>query len=308
MRNNFALIFFLQFNFLGIWAQVAVDTFDYKEILNLSYLSPKEVVVDSLQRLNLVLPTGVKNPPLLIWIGGGAWSFVDRHVEMKFARKMAREGIAVASVGHQLSKGSFSSKAKEDGIKHPAHIKDVAAAFKWLLDHAQQYGYDQNNIFVSGFSSGGHLAALLGMDKTYLTAHGLGFEHVKGIIPVAGAYDINHYYSVFLNHNDPEVQKMANTHVKDVFGDTEEDFRAASPTTYLDNLELPMLLISEGGLFNYTKVFEEKIWASQYRKCQIFHVLNLDHAGLWNDISNTEDSQTRKVMVDFVKRQARSGS
>lgn len=285
-------------------AQVKKDTFAYQEILNLSYLAPEDVVIDSLQQLNLVLPKGVEQPPLMLWIGGGAWSFVNRHMEMNLARQFAKEGIAVASVGHRLSKGSFSPNAKKEGVKHPTHIQDVAAAFKWLREQADTYGYDKDNIFVSGFSSGGHLAALLAMDGRYLAQHKLSPADIKGIIPVAGAYDINDYYSVFLNHEDPNTRTMADTHVKDVFGDTEADFTDASPTTYMDQLDRPMLLISEGALYNYTNVFEEKIWDSEYRDCQILHVFNFGHAGLWRDLSNAPNSQTRNAMVDFIWRHA----
>ena len=300
MKRLFLLLF--TFWYGQIYGQVAADTLGYREISDISYLAPEDVVTDSLQRLNLVLPEGVSQPPLLVWIGGGAWSFVDRHVEMNLARKFAREGIAVAAVGHQLSKGLFRDSTRTQGVQHPAHIKDIAAAFRWLYDHADEYGYSQENLFVGGFSSGGHLAALLAMDDRYLAAHGLTTQEIKGIIPIAGAYDINHYQSVFLNNENPQTRKLADTHVKDVFGSTEADFIAASPTTYMDKLDVPMLLISERGSYDYTKLFEEKIRESGYQGCQILHVFNFGHAALWRDISNSPDSQTRRMMIDFIWR------
>ncbi|MCI4670070.1 MAG: alpha/beta hydrolase [Bacteroidia bacterium] len=281
------------------------DSLKIEEFPNLRYLSAEDVVVDSLQRLNLLIPKGVNNPPLLVWIGGGAWSFVNRHQEMALARKFAQNGIAVASVGHRLSKGSFADTTRKSGVQHPEHIKDVAAAFKWLYEQAGKYGYDQKNMFVSGFSSGAHLAALLGMDPSYLKKHGLKTTDIKAIIPVAGTYDIVDYYSVFKNHETKRYQKMAETHVMDVFGETENDFIQASPATYLDKLKIPMLLISEGGLFNYTKLFEEKIWESEYRQCQILHLLNFSHGGLWTDMSYAENSQARNAMTDFIHRESK---
>ncbi len=286
-------------------AQAPLDTFRYRELVDLPYLPPEEVAVDSLQRLNLVLPEEADTPPLLLWIGGGAWSFVNRHMEMPLARQFARQGIAVASVGHRLSKGTFSDPTRKEGVQHPTHVQDIAAAFKWLYDHADEYGYDRANIFVSGFSSGGHLAALLGMDSRYLAQQGLEVSDIKALLPVAGAYDISKYHAVFANHENPEIRPMADTHVKDVFGDTEADFVDASPTTYVDQLALPMLVISEGDLYEYTNVFEEAIWASEFRNCQFLHIFNLGHSGLWKDISNAPDSQARRAMVDFIKRHAK---
>lgn len=288
----------------SLHAQSPADTFTYKEIPDIPYLAPEDIVTDSLQCLNLVLPEGVEQAPLLLWVGGGAWSFVDRHVEMNLARKFAREGIAVASVGHRLSRGLFRDSTRAHGVQHPAHIKDIAAAFKWLYDHAEEYGYSQENLFVGGFSSGGQLSALLAMDGRYLAAHGLTAKHIKAIIPVAGAYDINHYHSVFLNSENPQTRALADTHVKDVFGSTEAGFTDASPTTYMDQLDSPMLLISERGSYDYTKIFEEKLRESAYQDCQVLHVFNFGHAALWRDMSNAPDSQARRVMIDFIRRNA----
>ena len=305
--NKILPIFFLIFAHLAC-AQEKVDTFSYTEHLNVSYLEPDEVKVDSLQKLNLVLPKGVEKPPLLIWIGGGAWSYVNRHVEMNLARKFAREGIAVASIGHRLSRGLFSSQPHPTGVKHPEHVKDLAAAFKWLYDHAETYGYNPNNLFVGGFSSGAHLSALLATDKRYLAAHGLSLKHIKAILPIAGAYDINHYYHHFAEHEQENVREMADTHVKDVFGDSEEDFIDASPSNYLENLSIPMLLVSDNGLFFYTKVFEEQLRNTEYRNCQIVHVFDFNHSELWKDISNAPNSQTRNIMLDFIRRHSGSNS
>lgn len=295
-------VFLLVFAFSRCDAQPEpISSEGLQETLNLAYLSPEDTETDSLQRLNLVLPQNVEKPPLLLWIGGGAWSFVNRHQEMDLARQFACKGIAVASVGHRLSKGAFANAGRDYGVKHPAHIKDIAAAFSWLKEKASEYGYNGERIFVGGFSSGAHLAALLASDKQYLQEHDLELTDIRGIIPVAGAYDIADYYSVFANNDDPDTRLMADTHVKDVFGE-EKDFKGASPSAYIDNLTIPMLLISEGALFNYTKLYEEKLWESDYRQCQILHVFDKDHGGLWRDISHGENSFTRNVIVDFILR------
>ena len=280
----------------------SVSSEGLKEIMNLAYLSPEDTQVDSLQRLNLVLPEEAENPPLLLWVGGGAWSFVNRHMEMDLARQFAHQGVAVASVGHRLSRGAFSPGAHPEGIQHPAHIEDVAAAFHWLKQQASTYGYDAERIFVGGFSSGGHLAALLGSDPKYLAVHGYATTDIKAIIPVAGAYDIADYHSVFKNNEDAAVQEMAQTHVEDVFGPP-SGFEEASPISYIEQLSIPMLLISEGALYNYTNLYEEALWESEYRNCQILHVFDKDHAGLWRDLSHAEESFTREVMLNFIRQQ-----
>ena len=270
------------------------------EILNISYTTDSHFEPDSLQQLNLLIPKKTEAPPLLLWIGGGAWSFVDRHMEMDLCKKLAASGIAVASVGHRLSRGSFSEKRKRHGVQHPEHIKDIAMAFNWLKKNASKYGYDPKNIFVGGYSSGAHLSALLGMDASYLNAHGLELSDIKGILPVSGAFDIQDYYQVFYHHENAATRAMAETHVKDVFGE-EEHFFAASPISYIDELKLPMLLISDNALDNYTKLFESKLKEKGYTDFEVYYETTMDHGQLWRALSNDKHNTVRDKMISFIR-------
>jgi dipeptidyl aminopeptidase/acylaminoacyl peptidase len=245
------------------------------------------------------LPEGVDNPPLFIWIGGGAWAFVNRHQEMEFARKMAAEGIAVASIGHRLSPGLWRDSTRSEGIQHPEHIKDVAKAFSWLYDKASKYGYDRDRIFIGGFSSGAHLATLLSMDTRYLESVGLKQENIKGFIPVSGGYDIVSYYEVFVNGPNPAMAKL---HVQAVFGETEEDLIDASPITYLENMKVPMLMFSENMTYNYTKIFEDALRETEFRDFEVIHVHKLGHADLWRNLSFEDESPYRDRIVEFILR------
>ncbi|MEL7532485.1 MAG: alpha/beta hydrolase [Bacteroidota bacterium] len=270
----------------------------HRLIKNLAYLPAKGISVDSLQRLNLVLPEVEGKTPLLVWIGGGAWSFVDRHKEMDLAQQFAAKGIAVASVGHRLSSAVWADSSRTEGVQHPTHIQDLAAAFKWLYDQADTYNWDREQIFVGGFSSGAHLAALLSLDGRYLAAHGLGLDAIKGVIPVAGTYDVAHYHAAFANSETRSA--LADTHVKAVFGETEADFRAASPTTYLENMSVPMLLISENNTYNYTRVLEEALEKASFKDYQVIHVREFGHRDLWQNLSFEPDSPYRQAMLDFI--------
>ena len=112
----------------ALLVQVALGQSALTEHHDLLYVPTDAVEADSVQRLNLVLPTDVEQPPLLLWIGGGAWSYVNRAMEMDIARRMAAEGMAVASVGHRLSAAVWQNPALDEGVQHPAHIEDIASA------------------------------------------------------------------------------------------------------------------------------------------------------------------------------------
>ncbi|QHT70350.1 alpha/beta hydrolase [Rhodocytophaga rosea] len=269
------------------------------EIRDLSYVIGK-TDTSGKRKLNLVLPKAQKDAPLLIWIGGGAWSYVDRNQEMELCKKIAKEGIAVASVGHSLSPATWKDPKYNTGIQHPEHIKDVAMAFKWLYDHAAEYGYSPSNIFVGGFSSGGHLAALLSMDERYLKNYGLSASNIRGILPIGGTYDIAHYYQI-LSASD---KKLADSHVKGVFGSTEQEWLDASPTHYMQHLRVPMLLISESNTYPYATFFEEKIRQSGFKKMEVHHFQEMTHGGLWKHMSFQDQSKYRDVLIQFIQSQA----
>ncbi len=270
---------------------------EIKEINDILYVDADLVENDSLQRLNLVLPAQVDSFPLLVWIGGGAWSYVNRNMEMNIANRFAEEGIAVASVGHRLSSAVWKDSTLNEGVQHPKHIEDVAAAFAWLYEHASDYGYDTSKVFLGGFSSGGHLAALLSMDEQYLAKWGLPLDKIKGVIPIGGTYDVSNYYDVFLNGSR---SALAESHVKAVFGDTESNFEAASPTTYVEEMSVPMLLISENNTFNYTKIFEDKIRETDFRDFQVLHIHKIGHGDLWRNLAQ-EQSIYRSFIIDFIR-------
>ncbi|XLS28643.1 alpha/beta hydrolase [Flavobacteriaceae bacterium M23B6Z8] len=270
----------------------------FKEITNIGYIA-ETAEKDSLQQLNLVLPDAQTKVPLLIWIGGGAWSYGDRHQEMALARKLAAHGIAVASVGHRMSPATWRDSTMNTGVQHPEHIKDIAATTRWLYDHATNYNYSIEAFFIGGYSSGAHLAALLDLDKQYLHAEGLPKDLFKGIIPVSGTYDIVDYHRAMANGSRPE---LAQLHVEAVFGEGESVFKEASPVQYLENLKTPILLISDTNIYNYTRLFEDRIRETDFRNMQSVYVHHLSHGELWKEMSFADKSVYRELIVDFINK------
>lgn len=297
--NKIIIIFFPIFCFCSnlsfCQTNEGYELIEHKEI---DY-KPKEIISeDTLQRLNLVIPTKNEKIPLLIWIGGGAWSYGDKNQEMDLARKFAAQGIAVACIGHRLSPATWRDSNLHKGIQHPKHIQDVASSIKWLYENADKYGYDRDRFFIGGYSSGGHLSALISLDSTYLNQVGLSHKIFKGIIPISGTYDIIDYHNVLLNSGRPELAKL---HVEAVFGKGIENFRQASPVAYLYNLSIPLLLISDNNMYNYSKLFEEKVRKTEFRNMQVVYSYDLSHGGLWRNLSFDENSIYRQIIINFIR-------
>ncbi|MDR0436031.1 MAG: alpha/beta hydrolase [Propionibacteriaceae bacterium] len=112
---------------------------------------------DPLQRFDLYLPNEAllgRPYPLLVVIHGGGFTHMDKADWHLYPGFFALEaGFAVASVNYRLA-----PKAK-----FPQPVKDVAAAVRFLADHAWQYNLDVNNFFLMGTSAGGSLALLTGL-------------------------------------------------------------------------------------------------------------------------------------------------
>ncbi len=265
-----------------------------QEWLNIPYDS--STYDDTLRQLNLVLPKEKKSCPLMVWIGGGAWSYVDRHQEMELARRFAEQGIGVAVVGHRLSNALWRDSTLEVGLQHPVHIRDVAQALRWIVTHAAEYQFNPKQIFVGGFSSGAHLSALLVSNLRYLQGADLDSKSIRGILPISGTFDIYDYHRVFREGNRPE---MAETHVEAIFGDS-TNFADASPVYFLNNLKVPICLISDGALTNYTKLFENRLREINYPDLEVYYADHLGHADLWRNISHDSSSKYRKYMIDFI--------
>lgn len=101
--------------------------------------------------LDLYLPEGIKNPPLVVWIHGGGWRAGSR--KRLHLQGLANHGYAMASISYR-----FTEKAI-----FPAQIHDCKAAIRWLRANAKRLGYNADWIAVAGSSAGGHLALLIGV-------------------------------------------------------------------------------------------------------------------------------------------------
>ncbi|MBI3726120.1 alpha/beta hydrolase [bacterium] len=128
--------------------------------------------------LDLYVPKGDGPFPVLAWVHGGAWKMGDKALFRHVGHAFAKEGILTAIVGYRLS----------PGVKHPEHVRDVARALAWLKKHAKEHQGDQDALFVSGQSSGGHLSALVALDPTYLKEQGLELSAIRGAIPMSGPF------------------------------------------------------------------------------------------------------------------------
>jgi acetyl esterase/lipase len=102
------------------------------------------------QKLDLYLPPGRRNPPIMVLIHGGAWLGGDKAMEAPGL--WLKEGYAVACVNYRLLPGTG----------FPGQLEDCKAAVRWLRKNASRYDFDKTRVGAAGESAGGYFTAMLG--------------------------------------------------------------------------------------------------------------------------------------------------
>lgn len=152
--------------------------------------------------LDIYLPEGRKNFPVVVFVHGGAWTVGDKHLFGLYGgvgEFLASQGIGAVLPNYRLS----------PRVKHPEHVRDVAKAVAWTRNHIAEYGGDPHQMFLAGHSAGAHLVSLLATDEQYLDAEGLRPSDIRGVIAVSGVYRIRDgAVSVTLGGQQPEAFRM----------------------------------------------------------------------------------------------------
>lgn len=175
------------------------------------------------QTLDLTVPTAnmpgtLSNPPLVIFVHGGAW--VEGDKSQNAAISLVDHGFAVASINYR-----FSSEAK-----FPAQIDDCRAALKFLRDNAEKYHFNKDRIGLFGNSAGGHLVCLLGLtDRVQAVCDWNGVTDFKTVLKQRVQTD--------------EIDKLVIQLLGGLPDDVPDAAAKASPITFVSKDAPPFLII-----------------------------------------------------------------
>lgn len=176
------------------------------------------------QTLDVYLPAGTGNAPLVVMVHGGAWRTGDKAMSRVVDNKVARwlpRGIGFVSVNYRLLPAT--------GVAQQA--EDVAAALAFVQRQAPGWGADPRDIVLMGHSAGAHLVALLGADPAPVTAAG-GLPWRATVVLDSAALDVE--------------ALMARRHYRlhdRAFGKDPAQWAALSPRARLRTGATPMLLV-----------------------------------------------------------------
>ncbi|SMG15376.1 Acetyl esterase/lipase [Marivirga sericea] len=197
------------------------------------------------KQLNIFSPKKVTNlKPVFIFVHGGSWNSGKKELYNYFGKRLARKGIVAVNIDYPLS--------PEYNIKDMSIA--VAKSVKWVNEHIEDYGGDPSQIYISGHSAGGHLAALVSLKEEY-------FEELNIENPIKGAILIDaaglDMYGFLKKKNYP-----AGTSYLKTFTNDSEIWKQTSPIYFIEENDPPLLIMMGGktlpGIISSTDRFLEE--------------------------------------------------
>jgi arylformamidase len=176
---------------------------------------------DTTAGLNVFTRKKGKDMPVLIFVHGGNWKTGNKDQYGFLGRNFARKGIVAVIPDYTLSPAAdYNTMADQ-----------VAKAIKWSKDNIATYGGEPDNIFITGHSAGGHLAALAVMNPKY----NISATDIKGIIlNDAAGLDMKHYLEGY--------PPTSNNDYMATWSSNPKQWQDASPIYFINSNTPPFLI------------------------------------------------------------------
>ena len=193
--------------------------------------------------LDLYLPDGVKDAPIVMFVHGGRWFRGDSTQIELYDRveSLTKAGIAIASINYTYSSENI----------WPQQIDDVLGALDFVHESGDDFGYDSSRMAVWGQSSGAHLALWAGL----LAEDELGID-LETVVSWYAPSDLAEIAPDRIRDDVPgENERFPEPSPESLLiglpvPDNEAEADAASPSVYVEGLErgkkLPDFLLTHG--------------------------------------------------------------
>ena len=127
-----------------------------------------------------IFPARKGDGSCMMFIHGGYWRALDKKDHSFLAPALVDGGVSLAVVNYDLC-----PRVSIEDI-----VQQMLRASRWLWLHAEDYGMDQDRLYVSGHSAGGHLVAMLMAALYPVFDARLPKDLWKGGLAISGLYDL----------------------------------------------------------------------------------------------------------------------
>jgi acetyl esterase/lipase len=200
--------------------------------------------VDGIElKLDLARPGNAQGPfPALVYLFGSGWGYwAGSRTESQLGiMKAAQRGYVAVTVDYRQTSTKENGKIK---YPFPAQLYDAKCAIRWLRANANKYGIDADHIGAAGYSSGGHLALMLGLtvptdglegycgDARYSTK-------VQAVVSSGGPTELVSMFNESVDEPGPVVDLIGGNPQQ-----KPREYAMASPLTYVTKDSAPTLII-----------------------------------------------------------------
>lgn len=250
--------------------------------------------VDRKEKGDLYLPSkrakDERSPAVLI-IHGGGWSGGDKGAarEINIGTTLAQNGYVGFSINYALS--------AKDKVTWPGNLHDCKTAVRWLRKNAERLQINPDRIGVIGGSAGGHLAAMVAVTGP---ADGLDPKEPYGDLSCRVQCAVDMYGPIDLTqHRDIGM-----------FGKTRDEapelYKAASPTSYLDKSDPPILIL-HGTTDKTVDLKQSELFAAALKKAGVAHELVVIEGAPHTFHLQPKQRDLRPMVLGFFDKYLRAG-
>ncbi|MDN5204797.1 prolyl oligopeptidase family serine peptidase [Fulvivirgaceae bacterium BMA10] len=202
-------------------------------------------------QLNMAIPNGEQFSgnkfPAIIFIHGGGWKEGHRSAYNGQIVRAAKRGYVAVTVSHRLT--AVTNKYGKPLYPWPAAIHDCKAAVRFLKHVSEKYKIDPDKIGITGASSGGHLALMIGVsDPTHNLEGDVELptndrfaekisSRVQAVVNISGPTEMVSCYEA------PIVTPYLKSFLEGSPNNNPEGYKESSPIHYVSKDDPPMMTI-----------------------------------------------------------------
>jgi acetyl esterase/lipase len=207
----------------------------YNILKDVSYGSDVEQVMDIY--LSQKAKSFGKRNYTVVFLHGGGYYFSDKSQEERYIEPYLKKGLNVVNLNYRLKRGI------------PLATSDLTNALNFLKSNNTDYDLNLENVIVTGFSAGAHIATNVGLAQNnpeYPNKLDDGIM-IVGIINFSGPVDgLDVVERIFTEHENEQFQAVGKALFPPKKYESNENLAVFEPITYFDANDPPVFLWNGG--------------------------------------------------------------